>query len=715
MQRWKTILFNITFSLNCLLLFLVLFEEQLHLPLWLQVLGRAHPLILHFPIVLLVLTVFWELLPRKQKREISAVTTIGDTLLLSAALTAVLTSLIGLFLSREDGYEPSVLLWHKWGGVQISILSLTWYAFRRQVRQVRGLMVTTAMIGLTGIVVTGHQGANITHGEDFLLAPLHSASEQPTVLLEDAVVYTHMVKPILEAKCSSCHNPQKAKGELLMDTEASLLKGGKSGTLWDTTEKDFGLLFQRIHLPLENKKHMPPKGKPQVTEEEIAILYNWVKGGADFRKKVVDLPENDTLRILAVSRFSTIETDNYDFAAAEEKTIKKLNTAYCVITPLSAGSPALNVAFFSAMKFDASALKDLLQIKEQVVALNLSKMRLKDADLNTIGQFKNLRELNLSFTAITGATLSELTTLTQLRHLSLSGTGVTWSQVQNILSLPRLSKLFLWNTNVSANDRAKAAEKFKNISFEGGYKGDTVVLKLNPPLLENEEQILTDPVPLKLKHFVKGVSIRYTTDGSEPDSVSSPVFTGNFTVDKNLVIKAKAFKPGWLSSDVVERRFYRAGFRPDTIKLVKAPDPLYKGEGGITLMDTQKGDLNFRSGKWLGYKDTPLTALLAFKSPVTLTAVTVSSLIDMGSYILPPQQVEVWGGSNPLQLHLLNRIHPQQPKEQEPASMQGYQVTFKPATVNVVRIIVHPVSKIPSWHPGRGQRGWAFVDEFFLH
>jgi uncharacterized membrane protein len=128
MQRWKTILFNIAFSLNCLLLFLVLFEEQVQVPVWLQVLGRMHPLLLHFPIVLLMLTVFWELLPRKRKAEMTQSTSIGDTLLLVAAITSVFTSLIGLFLSREDGYEPTVLLWHKWGGVLISLLSLVWYA-----------------------------------------------------------------------------------------------------------------------------------------------------------------------------------------------------------------------------------------------------------------------------------------------------------------------------------------------------------------------------------------------------------------------------------------------------------------------------------------------------------------------------------------------------------------------------------------------------------
>ena len=35
--------------------------------------------------------------------------------------------------------------------------------------------------------------------------------------------------------------------------------------------------MQRIHLPEEEKEHMPPDGKPQLTDEESAILYEWIK------------------------------------------------------------------------------------------------------------------------------------------------------------------------------------------------------------------------------------------------------------------------------------------------------------------------------------------------------------------------------------------------------------------------------------------------------
>ena len=51
MQRWKLILFNTSFALNCLLVFLLIFEGSIVAPPWVQTIGRMHPLVLHFPIV----------------------------------------------------------------------------------------------------------------------------------------------------------------------------------------------------------------------------------------------------------------------------------------------------------------------------------------------------------------------------------------------------------------------------------------------------------------------------------------------------------------------------------------------------------------------------------------------------------------------------------------------------------------------------------------
>ncbi|HRO70943.1 MAG TPA: hypothetical protein PK951_11205, partial [Chitinophagaceae bacterium] len=122
MHRWKNYLFNAAIALNCLLVFLLVFENRFVVPAWLQVVGRMHPLILHFPLVLVVLYAMSVIFlpPFSQKADDSYRRSTGFLLLL-AVFTTVITSLAGVFLSKEEGYDPEALLWHKWGGVAISV------------------------------------------------------------------------------------------------------------------------------------------------------------------------------------------------------------------------------------------------------------------------------------------------------------------------------------------------------------------------------------------------------------------------------------------------------------------------------------------------------------------------------------------------------------------------------------------------------------------
>ena len=715
MQRWKNVLFNASFALNCLLVFLLIFENKLFVPPWLQVGGRMHPLLLHFPLVLVVLYALAVIILPPGKTSITdSYRNITDVVLLLAAFTSVITALMGLFLSKEEGYDPKALQWHKCGGVTVPVFTLLWYAFSKQIQSKKITSVLTSFIALFIILFTGHVGATITHGQNSLLAPI-MPEKQPAISPQDAVVFTHMVKPILEAKCESCHNNKKAKGELVMETEALLIKGGKSGKLWDSTAADLGLFLRRVNLPLEAKKHMPPQGKPQLTKGEIEIITQWIRKGFDFKLRVADLSPADTLRELAYKIFTTDEMAQYDFEEADPATIEKLNTVNRVVSNEALGSPALAVNFFNSNLFSTDQLKDLTKVKQQIVTLDLAKMPLKDADITTISEFENLRRLNLSFTGITGAALPELKKLKFLKTLSLSGTQVSAEQLKHLESFPELKTVYTWNTPIAAADIEKLQQQTKNIRFETGFRGDTIILKLSPPVVLNEEDFITETVPLKLKHYIQGVSIRYTMDGSEPDSIHSPVFKGNETINTNTLIRAKAFKPGWISSDLMESSFYKNTYTPDTVIYLTKPNEKYKDDKGKLLINREKGEADYRFGGWVAFRENRMECLLQFSKPVPVQSVTLSSLVDVGGYIMPTKSIEIWGGDESKNMKLLGRLIPEQPAIAKPSIMKGFECKFNTATVRYIKIVATPVSKLPAWHPGKGEKAWIFIDEVLVN
>jgi len=191
-----------------------------------------------------------------------------------------------------------------------------------------------------------------------------------------------------------------------MDHLEGLQKGGKSGPFILAGNLDESLLIQRIHLPMENEEHMPPKNKLQLTEEEIEILRLWVMSGASFEQKVMELPQEEPLFQLASNKFTTEKT--YSFAAADEDEVKELNNFFRKVKPIFPGSPALEVAYFGASTFDASSLSDLKNIKEQVVKINLNRMPLENIDLSFLSDFQNLEEAQLNFTGLKSGQLEGL-------------------------------------------------------------------------------------------------------------------------------------------------------------------------------------------------------------------------------------------------------------------------------------------------------------------
>jgi hypothetical protein len=51
---------QLLFAFNILIAFLFIFENFLVIPAWLQTVGRMHPLLLHFPIVILLIAMLLE-------------------------------------------------------------------------------------------------------------------------------------------------------------------------------------------------------------------------------------------------------------------------------------------------------------------------------------------------------------------------------------------------------------------------------------------------------------------------------------------------------------------------------------------------------------------------------------------------------------------------------------------------------------------------------
>ncbi len=456
-------------------------EDGTTLPEFFLFLGRFHPTLLHLPVALLLLALLLEVfhLPALRRFAPSVPSRSLDFILWLAALTAFGAALAGWLLAHEGGYDPELLGRHLWSGVATGIgafatIILRAFARAQPDRGALPRVATGALVGTcAAMIFAAHAGGGLTHGEDYLtehapapirrLLGLHvprDRSREPLRTIAEREAFDGVALRILEDHCTACHSPGKFKGDLRLDTYEGVLEGGQAGPVVLAEKPGSSPLLLRVQLALDDKQHMPPKGKAQLTDDEIAVLTWWIEAG---------VPNTDTFRELEASpeiraSFSrslpeaerrAVEELQNRLAAEYETTLAGLRAAIPgSLRPITPFDRDLEyTAAIAGTDFGDAELRKLAAVGEDLVWLDLSRTGVTDAGLKVVAEMPNLERLDLRGTAVGDEGVRTLAGLPKLETLGLYGTGVTDAGLEALQELPSLERVYLGGTSVTEAGR----------------------------------------------------------------------------------------------------------------------------------------------------------------------------------------------------------------------------------------------------------------------
>ena len=442
-----------------------------------EFLGKFHPVILHLPIGLLLAAFALEWLNwRKTELKLSPAI---NYLLGAGAVTAILAALFGYFLSLNGGYETGLINVHQWTGIGVAIFSTLFYYLRKRNLDKRQFVRWGWAANLLLLTIAGHYGGSLTHGQGYLLesAPVfvqnlfggNQEKELTAMPLDSAVVFADIIQPIMERKCWSCHSSGKAKGGLNLESLKGWKRGGRNGSLVVAGKPDQSLLLNRVYLPISEKEHMPPQGKPQLLPSEVALLEWWIEQEADFEKPVAGHQVTPKVSQILNAEFGVRDVyASLDVKPLSPKKIQELQSEGIKIYPLAQESPLLEVSFAGDTVIADEQLSLLKKARKQIVRLDLSRSGIKDDQLALVNQLPNLIHLFLQNTGISDEGLSQLKDLQTLQYLNLYNTSVSDAGLEVFdNSLKNLKDLYLWQTKAS-KEQVLALQKRRpgvNIDF----------------------------------------------------------------------------------------------------------------------------------------------------------------------------------------------------------------------------------------------------------
>lgn len=454
----------------------------------LEFFGRLHPMLVHLPIGILTLVIGWTFVFDFHKKKTFRILnfTLG-----AASLTAAASALTGFLLSKSGEYDETILSRHQWLGISVATVSfLMWFLFFRGLLT-KGTLKLFSVLVFVLLIGTGHLGASLTHGSNYLSEPLSqiAKTDDPHINfasmdLSKTQFYPDVIRPIFEKRCVSCHGEGKQKGKLRLDQPEYILKGGKSGKAIEPGKQEEGELLYRIYLSLKDKDHMPPKEKPQLTEQELALLRLWITTGSDFNKLISSTVTRQQLdSALGHSNEQAVDVPANEPPSPDWDLVNSLIKKGVSITAVAQGSNYLSVSFISVPKESTQLMSELLSLHQNVLWLTLSDCKVGDDILLSLRQFNNLTRLSLDNTKITNLSLTGVSSLTGLVSLNLKGTDVTFDGIKNLAELTKLRNLYLYQTKVSKEDHERLKIIFKNTRIDFGdytvptLETDTLMVK----------------------------------------------------------------------------------------------------------------------------------------------------------------------------------------------------------------------------------------------
>jgi hypothetical protein len=242
-------------------------------------------------------------------------------------------------------------------------------------------------------------------------------------------------------------------------------------------------LYKNILLDPVDEKHMPPKGKPQISDQERILLEWWINSGANFDKKVKEFSQNNSISniLLALESNQKSKTvlapiPNEQISPADEKAINGLKSKGVTIVNVALNSNYLSANFITLSATNDTILDLVNQIKENLVWIKMPGMHFTDKLIKTIATCISLTKLSINNTNISDAQLIELNSLHDLQYLNLVNTKITIGALLKLSDLKKLTQLYIGQTGISSADLNKIKNIFPNAIIDfGNYQIENLI------------------------------------------------------------------------------------------------------------------------------------------------------------------------------------------------------------------------------------------------
>ena len=287
-----------------------------------------------------------------------------------------------------------------------------------------------------------------------------------------------------------------------------------------------------------------------------------------------------------------------------------------------------------------------------------------------------------------------------------------FKQVQYMV-LPRMAALSesQWCAPEKKNYEAflQRVSRLVNIYAKNGWNYATHIFDVMLDLKPNTETGTLDAVA----RTIDNAPIYYTLDSSEPTTASEK-YTDIIKIDKPCTLRTVAIRPSGSSKITKDEiSFSRSSMKP--ITMLQPINKQYEFSGATVLVDGMTGNMNYKTGRWIAFYTNDLEAVIDLKEATEISSMTLHTCVEKGDWIFDTRGITVSvSDDNQTFKEVASEAYPAM-KESDPNQIYTHELKFDPVKTRYVKVKALSEQKIPSWHGGKGNPGFLFVDEIILN
>ena len=287
-----------------------------------------------------------------------------------------------------------------------------------------------------------------------------------------------------------------------------------------------------------------------------------------------------------------------------------------------------------------------------------------------------------------------------------------FKQVQYMV-LPRMAALSesQWCAPEKKNYEAflQRVSRLVNIYAKNGWNYATHIFDVMLDLKPNTETGTLDAVA----RTIDNAPIYYTLDGSEPTTASEK-YTDVIKIDKPCTLRTVAIRPSGSSKITKDEiSFSKSSMKP--ITMLQPINKQYEFSGATVLVDGMTGNMNYKTGRWIAFYTNDLETVIDLKEATEISSMTLHTCVEKGDWIFDTRGITVSvSDDNQTFKEVASEAYPAM-KESDPNQIYTHELKFDPVKTRYVKVKALSEQKIPSWHGGKGNPGFLFVDEIILN